>query len=192
MVAVERQAVRTPRTVAQISVLLNVAWFRRLQLFHGVSRVFHELHLSQVRAQRVSCGSDCRNGSVASLLRCVSRLLSSVPKRLPLLLQMLQGRRFLEVPSCATAQVRPQAPRNIASILDPAKASRNSRRTAREKAFSNITGGDRDARCRPGPRRRPRAPCPSGRRRHGRAHGSGTSRHPADPRRSGRRSSVTA
>lgn len=35
---------------AWISVLLNVFWFRRIQVSEGVARVFQELHLSQVRA----------------------------------------------------------------------------------------------------------------------------------------------
>ena len=70
---------------ARISALLNVAWFRRLQLSEGVPRVFQELHLSQVRAQRVSCSSHCGNRGVTGLLGCFSRLLGGVPKRLPLL-----------------------------------------------------------------------------------------------------------
>ena len=69
----------------QNSVLLNVARFRRPQLPDGVPRVFQELHLSQIRAQRVSCRSHCGDRGVASLLGCSSRLLGGVPEPLPLL-----------------------------------------------------------------------------------------------------------
>jgi hypothetical protein len=71
--------------VAQTFDLLKVAWFRRRQLPEGVSGVFQELHLSQVRAERVSRGSDCGDRRVARLLGGVPRLFRSVPKRLPFL-----------------------------------------------------------------------------------------------------------
>ena len=57
--------------------LLNIAWFRGLQLAEGVPRVFQELHLRQVRAQRVGCSSHCGNRGVACVLGCVSRLLAA-------------------------------------------------------------------------------------------------------------------
>lgn len=71
-----RGAACTPRSVTR---------FRPLQLSEGVPRVFQKLHLSQIRAQRVSCGSDCGNRGVASFLGCFSRLLGGVPKPVPLL-----------------------------------------------------------------------------------------------------------
>jgi hypothetical protein len=71
---------------------LNVARFLRRQLSEGVSGVFHELHLSKIRAQRLGCGSDCGNrgmssvlAGVSSFLGSVSRLFGSVSKRFPLL-----------------------------------------------------------------------------------------------------------
>ena len=76
---------RTERLRARIAALLNVVWFRRLQLCEGVPRVFQELHLSQVCAQCVSCSGHCGNRGVTCLLGCVSRLLGGVPKGLPLL-----------------------------------------------------------------------------------------------------------
>ena len=55
------------------------------QLGKGVPGVFQELHLSQIRAQRVSRRRDSRNGGVTSLLGRVPRFLGGVSKRFALL-----------------------------------------------------------------------------------------------------------
>jgi hypothetical protein len=64
---------------------LKIAWLRSLQLSDEASRLLQELHLSQVRAERVSCRGDGSDGGVASFLGGLSNLLGSVPKRLPFL-----------------------------------------------------------------------------------------------------------
>ena len=55
-----------------------------------VSRVFQELHLSQIRAQRVSDRRDGGNRGVASRFGGLPRILRHVSKRLPLLSHCFQ------------------------------------------------------------------------------------------------------
>jgi hypothetical protein len=65
--------------------LVDVARCPWRQTPESVPRVFQELHLSQIRAQRVSSRRDCGNRGVVSLFGGLPRILSHASKRLPLL-----------------------------------------------------------------------------------------------------------
>ena len=69
---------------------VDVTRLLELQVLKNISGVFQKLHLSQIRAQRVSGGRDCRNRGVPRLLGCLPRVFGSMPKRLPLLSDGLQ------------------------------------------------------------------------------------------------------
>jgi hypothetical protein len=64
---------------------LSVVWFRRLQLSERLAGVREELHLRQVRAQRVGRRRNRGNRGVACFLGCLSRVLGGTPKLLAFL-----------------------------------------------------------------------------------------------------------
>jgi hypothetical protein len=61
-----------------------------LQLSKRAFRVFQELHLREIRAERVSRSRNCRHGSLSRLLCRVTRFLRGVPNRFAFLSNRFQ------------------------------------------------------------------------------------------------------
>ena len=87
---------------------MNVAWFRRLQLSEGVARVLDELHLCQIRAQRLGGGRDGGNRGVSSFLGGVTCFLGGVTGFLGGVARLPSLRDCVRAAARATIEISPE------------------------------------------------------------------------------------